>query len=373
MLFLAWSALALAFVPALVFLVNLRLYRQPRFAPATAIPSVSVLIPARDEELSIEASVRAALASRDVDLEVIVLDDDSTDATAAIVKRLSAEDSRVTLAQAPPLPSGWNGKQFACHSLAQLAAKPLFCFLDADVRLMPDGLSAVAQALAHSQAALVSGFPRQETVTPLEQLLLPLMHFLLLGFLPIWRMRAGTKPAYAAGCGQLILVERASYFRAGGHAAIRSSRHDGIRLPAAFRQAGLRTDLCDATHLAICRMYRDASGVVRGLLKNADEGLAAPARILPFTVILAAGQILPFLLIWFCWNEPLARSLVLLAIALAYLPRLMAAARFQQPWKGALFHPLAIALLLMIQWTAFVLSAMGRTVAWKGRESTSPS
>ena len=365
---LAWCVLILAAVPALLFLWNLALYRTPQLLAVR--PSVSVLIPARNEERSIEASVRAALASQQVDLEVLVLDDHSTDHTASLVRRIAASDRRLRLFSAPPLPAGWCGKQFACTRLATLAAHPVLCFIDADVQLAPLGVARMIAALRLRNSALVSGFPRQITQSPLEQLLIPLMHFLLLGFLPLSGMRRFLSPAFGAGCGQIFVADRAAYRRSGGHAAIRNSRHDGLTLPKAFRRAGLMTDLCDATSLASCRMYRNAHEVFFGLLKNATEGLASPARILPFSLLLFIGQVMPVFLCIGAWSlhslHPL-RLFATLALAASYLPRLLSAFRFRQPLLAALFHPAAILLLLGIQWYALLRSFLKIPATWKGR------
>ena len=132
-------------------------------------------------------------------------------------------------------------------------------------------------------ADLASGIPHQETVSLLEKLVIPLIHFILLGFLPIRRMRRSRRPSFAAGCGQLFIARAEAYHRCGGHAAIRDTLHDGIKLPRAFRAAGFKTDLFDATDLATCRMYRTAREVWLGLAKNAGEALAAPAMIVPMT------------------------------------------------------------------------------------------
>ncbi len=130
---IAWCVFILAAIPALLFLWNLALYTQP--PTPSGREAVSVLIPARNEEHSIAASVRAALASRNVDLELIVLDDHSEDRTAEIVRAIASHDKRVRLFAAPPLLPGWCGKQFACSVLADLATKPILCFIDADVEL----------------------------------------------------------------------------------------------------------------------------------------------------------------------------------------------------------------------------------------------
>jgi hypothetical protein len=177
----------------------------------------------------------------------------------------------------------------------------------------------------------------------------------------------------AAGCGQLFATRRADYERAGGHEAIRASLHDGVKLPRAYRRAGLRTDIFDATDLASCRMYARNADVWRGLSKNATEGIGAPATIVPFTLLLAGGQILPFVLVagglatgwrgWPGWSLPVAIAAAILAL----LPRLVEALRFRQSLLSAVAQPLAVAVFLAIQWTALVRKALGMQTSWRGR------
>ena len=222
-------------------------------------------------------------------------------------------------------------------------------------------------------AALVSGFPLQQTGSFLEWLLLPLIHFVLLGFLPLARSRTDNAPGMAAGCGQLFITRKADYDRAGGHAAIKGSLHDGIKLPRAYRRAGLRTDIFDATDIATCRMYSRSIDVWKGLAKNATEGIGAPTTIVPFTLLLAGGQILPFALValglatgwrhWPAWAIPVA----CLAVALAWLPRLLAATKFGQSLSSAVFHPLGILVFLAIQWFALIRRLLGLKTSWRGR------
>ena len=365
---LVWCALLFAAFPMLLFVRNLMLYTLP--PPALHIESVSVLIPARNEERSIEQCVRAALASVHVDLEVLVLDDHSEDRTSEIVRAIALTDKRVRLFSAPALPPGWCGKQFACAVLAERARNPVLCFLDADVQLAPAGLARMIAAMRGGASSLISGFPRQITRTPLEQLLLPLMHFLLLGFLPLDRMRKSLQPSFGAGCGQIFIAEREAYSRAGGHRAIRNSRHDGITLPRAFRRAGFKTDLCDATAAARCRMYRNAREVFWGLLKNAAEAMAAPPLIVPWSLLLFLGQVLPFLVFAYACTYAQSQTLALLSLAallFSLLPRLVAVFRFKQPLFAALLHPLAILVFLAIQWLAFLRAVLRIPETWKGR------
>jgi cellulose synthase/poly-beta-1,6-N-acetylglucosamine synthase-like glycosyltransferase len=349
----------LALIPVLLYVINVRLYR-PAPAPSGPRPSTSILIPARNEERSIGSAVKAALASHDVDFEVVVLDDHSDDRTAAIVADFAARDARVRLVASESLPDGWCGKQFACEQLARHARFPLLVFADADVRLAPDAVARLASFLESSRADLVSGIPRQETGTWPEKLVIPLAHFLLLGYLPFFFMRRFRHPAFAAGCGQLFVTRREAYEAVGGHATIRGSRHDGLTLPRAYRRAGRMTDLCDVTDLASCRMYESARELWFGLAKNAREGLASPRAIAVWTILLLGGQVLPFVLIaWLPWMAAPALSVLLV--------RLDAARRFRQSWFGAVLHPISVIVLLAIQWYATTCAWTRRPIGWKGR------
>lgn len=228
---LAYTSLTLAAVTCLLFLRNLFVYRHPAKSIPKNLPPVSVLIPARNEERSIGAAITSVLGSEGLRCEVVVLDDGSSDGTGQIVSGIAAADSRVRLISGPVLPSGWCGKQHACSVLANHANYSVMCFMDADVRLAPDALARVVAFMQGTGAALVTGFPFQLTGTFLERLVIPLIHFVLLGFLPMDGLRRTRHAAFAAGCGQLMLVRRGPYRKAGGHAAIRTTLHDGLNLP----------------------------------------------------------------------------------------------------------------------------------------------
>ncbi len=237
--------------------------------------------------------------------------------------------------------------------------------------------------------ALVSGFPRQLTGSPLEWLLIPLIHFVLLGFLPLSRMRKTTNPAFAAGCGQFFLCDREAYFKTGGHSGIKLTMHDGLRLPRLFREHGYPTDLADLTPLASVRMYTNTRGTWQGLAKNATEGIAVPGRIVPISIILILGQVLPFvflLLIPFKaieWSQVDDDNVFLMGfVALifslpfliaAWLPRILAARRFRQDWRSALLHPVGILVMLAVQWYSLARKLRGGQVTWRNRSYTKTS
>jgi hypothetical protein len=313
-----------------------------------------------------------------VDLEVIVIDDGSTDRTAEIVEQIAERDLRVRVEAASALPEGWNGKQYACWSLASLASHDIFCFLDADVRLGSEALYKMASELnfvegkfeaGHDEKAMVSGFPRQETGTLLEFLLLPLIHFVLLGFLPLVGERWSRMSGFAAGCGQFLMVRREAYFATGGHSAIRATMHDGLLLPVLFRRYRFRTSVYDLSRDAVCRMYHNAGEVWRGLGKNATEGMASVARLPVFTVLLFVGQVLPIpAAMWaFHLNAVLPLRLAVFALVLGLGIRVVSAWRYRQSWVGVLLHPIGVLVLLVLQWYALIRKVFRRPATWKER------
>ncbi len=363
---LAVAAFALAVLPFAMTAVNLRLLRVP---PLPAVPpSVAILIPARNEEATIEACVRAALASRGADVEVVVLDDHSTDRTAAVVAAMAATEPRLRLARAPALPVGWNGKQHACTVLATLTDRPNLLFIDADVLLEPE---AAARLAPPAGVDLVSAVPRQIMATAAERLVIPMINALILGYLPVFFMRRDGRAALAAGCGQMMMVRRDPYRATGGHAAIRTSLHDGLKLPRLFRARGFRTDLVGGARLATCRMYAGTRAVWNGFLKNATEGMAKPLALPVWTALLAGGHVLPWLLLaaaaWRGGTSVGQDALLATACLLPLGARLLQALACGEPVAAVLLHPFGILVTLAIQWTALVRRWRGRQTVWRGR------
>ena len=366
-------AVAFAALPCLVFLWNFGAYERLRRIsehPKSEIQSVSLLIPARNEERSIEQTLTAALANRDVDLEVIVLDDHSTDRTGEIVRRIAADDPRVRLETAPPLPDGWCGKQHACYSLSQLASHELMVFIDADVTLSADALGRIAAFMGDRPSVeLASGFPRQITRTFTEKLVIPLITYVLLGYLPLRWSRVYTSPGFGAGCGQLFIARKTSYQRMGGHSAIRTTLHDGVKLPREYRKHGMMTDLFDGSDIAACRMYRNAGEVWAGLTKNAIEGLGSPGAIGFWSLALFGAAVLP----WIVLAMGLAQGATyevhaaMAAIVMGMVARFVTAVTARESWLGAVLHPLGILMLIAVQWAGLIRHYRGRPQQWKGR------
>jgi hypothetical protein len=358
-----WGAglvLLLAVVPWVMDRVNAFAVR----GVATERGRVSVIIPARNEVAGIAECVRSFLEDAAVS-EVVVVDDGSTDGTGAAAMAVADERVRVVLAGA--LPEGWAGKMWACSVGAGEATGEIFVFTDADVRLVSgSGISECADVLERGRLGMLSGVPEQELGTWAERLVVPLILFVLKGYLPFSRMRAGTDSRFAAGCGQFLMFRRSAYLAAGGHGAARGSFHEGIVLARSMRAAGFSTDLVDLRGVVRCRMYEGFLGVVRGFAKNAHEGLGAPVVRWVMGGLLLGGGVLPWLGVVWRWS---CEEGVLwgLAAALGVWVRLRQVRLHGGSYLGAIFHPVGVLLLLGTQWYGLARRRMGRAVTWRGR------
>lgn len=361
-------ALLLAALPAVLAVANLRILRPPEPGPLPPKTLVSILIPARNEAGNIGPALEAARTSGGVGIEILVMDDGSTDETAAIVADRAARDPRIRVLTAPSLPEGWTGKVHACQRLAEAAAGTHLLFIDADVRLAPGAAAALAAHAGATGAGLVSAVPRQIIGSPGEALTVPMINFLLLGYLPIGLMRRRPHdPGLGAACGQLILVDREAYFSAGGHAAFRGMLHDGIQLARLFRRAGFRTDLVAGADLASCRMYASFGEAWAGFIKNAHEGMATPKALPVWTVLLFGGHVLPVLLVGAAalGSAPLALPLAALALSLGARAAITLATR--ETLAAVPLHPFAVLVTLAIQWSALLRVRNRGSADWKGR------
>lgn len=356
-------SLALATFQALMVGRNLRLYLPPDEVTSPA-PPLSVLVPARDEEERLPGLLQSLSLQRGLPFEVVLLDDDSSDGTLAVAQAGAARDPRFRVLCGRPLPGGWTGKQHACFQLAQAARHEQWLFLDADVRLTdPYALARISGLLAINPAAMQSGIPLQRTDGWAEQLIIPLIHLVLLGFLPFWEMRRNRLPALGAACGQMVAVKAGAYWIVDGHRAVKHRLHDATALAAHFRRNGYLTDLFDATPLAECRMYERAWDVFSGFAKNATEGMARPLALPIWTILLLGANVLPWVLAaWGQWGMEVAA-----ALGLDLIVYLSLMTRFRQNAMGTLSRPLGVGVFIIIQWAALVGKWLGFRSRWKGR------
>lgn len=247
-------------------------------AAAGKLPPVSAIVPARNEAANILACLRGLLSQDHAEnhLEIIVVDDDSTDDTRKLVEQLAADHPQLHLLRAGPLPDGWAGKPHACWQGVKAAGGEWLCFLDADTRPSPHLLPAAIGYAATEGLDMLSLHPRKELRHFWEKLIIPGGLFAA-AFAS--DLRAVNDPAspHAGANGQFILFRREAYEAIGGHAAAAAEICEDKALARLAKKAGLRTRLADAAELFSVRMYPGLRELWQGLTKDAIEVAPSPA------------------------------------------------------------------------------------------------
>ncbi len=351
------------------------LEQEPRTPPEPP-PTLRIVLPARDEAAHIGGCVRSILASEYPALELVVVDDHSTDGTAALAREAAGDDPRLTVVAAPPLPAGWLGKQWACAHGAAGAATDFLLFTDADTRHAPDLHTRLVHAAVRHHAQLVTAAGFQETHGFWERVVQPFVFAIL----ALWyggpaAMNRSCNPRHKIANGQCLLFDRPAYVSFGGHAAVRARAAEDLAFAQGFTAAGLRVFLALGERQLSTRMYDSLGAIVAGWQKNV---YAAGREVLPgrraghlLARLLVPGPAVlailpPVALAWGALGSHRAlatfgasATLALLLVALAVGRQFRLA-----PWY-ALTFPLAAAIYFFIATSAVL---RGDRVRWKARE-----
>jgi chlorobactene glucosyltransferase len=348
-----------------------------RADPPSDPPLVSLVIPARNEARNIQPCVESALASSYPRLEVIVVDDHSTDATAEIVHAIAERDPRVRVITPAPLPDGWFGKQWACAAGAAASRGEVLGFMDADTRQAPDLVARTVNAMRTRGADLLSVAGTQELGSFWERLIQPQIFAIMLqrygGTELVNRSRRVTEKI---ANGQCLWVRRQAYEAMGGHAAVKHEVAEDLALAQHWFRAGRSVTLVLGLEQLTTRMYTSLRELIDGWGKNIYAG---GRKAMPFgavgRVVFPLALIAPSL---FSLVPPIVLVLALLgAVGPTALGWAAIATSANLVWWllvyawlrlspiYALLHPLGAAMVLYIALGAI---ARGRRVRWKERE-----
>jgi hypothetical protein len=365
---LAWLPAVLAGVLALHALANARLLRRP--VAASFNDPVAVLLPVRDEVARVGPCLRSLLAQQGVPgLSILVLDDDSTDGTADLVRSLAGDDPRVRLLTGAPLPAGWLGKPHACQQLADATDAEVLVFVDADVVLAPDAVAGAAALLRSSKVGLLSPYPRIVVGSWGERLVQPLLQWSWLTFLPLRAMEHSARPSLAAAGGQFLVADRSAYRAAGGHAGVRGSVLEDIALARAVKRTGGRIALADGSRVASCRMYGSWAELAAGYTKSLWASFGSRIGAAAVVGLLILAYVVPVLL--FVAGVAAGSFDVLLAGLVGYLfgvlGRLVSAtATGGRRWPDPLAQPVSVLLFGTLVVRSYRLRRSG-VLRWRDR------
>ncbi len=346
--------------------------RIPAIERSDARQSLSIIVPARDEERSIEACVRSLVAQHGVDAEVIVVDDGSTDGTAEILARLRREYPTLRVVTGEALPEGWVGKPWACAQGARLAQNEWLLFTDADSRHEPHAsASTTAFARAHGADAL-SIMTGQELGTLAEAAILPaILQMIVFASGLLSEINDPQRPDRALANGQYLLVSRVAYDALGGHDALRGELVEDLEFARRLKRDGrFRMVVAEGTRLVRVRMYHSFREIWDGFTKNMYLGARGDVDAIAGGVAFCAAlSIAPPLLAlaslrrkeWAAAAEAAAASA--LVVAVAY----QGATYVSMPRRLAAFAPFGIGMFGAIALNSTRRALTGAGFTWRGR------
>ena len=230
-------------------------------------PLVSILIPARNEDKNIRRCLRSILRQDYPNFEVIVLDDNSSDNTSAVVREYARKNRKVRLIKGSELPDGWLGKSYACQQLSEEAKGEFLIFTDADTLHFKNSISCALGALLVNKLDALSVFARQITVTIHERMMVPFGNYFLLAFMPLMLIERTSNPLFCTAIGQFMMFKQDVYEEIGGHASVKKEILEDIHISKQVKKHGFKFMVFDGKNNFYCRMYKNLGEVVRGYSK----------------------------------------------------------------------------------------------------------
>jgi glycosyltransferase involved in cell wall biosynthesis len=323
---------------------------------------VSICIPARNEESNIANILNDILKQTYNELEVLVLDDNSEDNTLNIISSFRNKNKSVKVISGDPLPAGWTGKNWACHQLSQIATGQIILFVDADCRISPWAVESAIAYMDIYSLDLLSVFPAQRMVTLSEKIIVPIMDWILLTFLPLKFVYSSANSSFIAANGQFIAFKRRAYDLINGHASVANQFVEDMELARAIKNKNLKIMTLLGNNTVSCRMYETLGDAVAGFSKNFFPGFKI--SVFAFILLLLFLNLLytaPF--VFFIYN-----NLFLSVIIFIFLQRaLISITNSQNPVLNIIFHIIQMIFMTLIGINS-IYKAKKRNLKWKGRQ-----
>jgi len=351
----------------------------PPALPVPDAPLISVVVPARNEARNLPRCLTSLLAQTYSRLEVIVVDDRSTDATPHLLAEFAVRDPRLKVIAGRPLPEGWAGKPHALTQGAEAAQGEWLCFVDADTFAAPNLLASAHAAALTYQADFFTLLTRQELDTFWEKVIMPIVFTSIAAGFSAKRVNDPGRPDAIAN-GQFILVRRVVYEALGGHRALRSSIVEDKDMAVRVKRAGYRLVLGDGRALARTRMYTSFNEIWEGWTKNIYFGVRDRRGLLLLGALASAAGalLLPGWLIagWAWWlfggGWPALMTMAEATLVWGGLlySRIVVAREFEISRWYALTLPLGALVFGAMMWASTIKVLSGKGVTWKGRTYT---
>ena len=371
LIFFCFCILILIGLSVISIINTLSIPRLTNVKSLAKYPFVSILIPARNEEKIIQNTIKMFQLLDYPEYEVIILDDCSTDKTYEVALSASKYDPKIQVHSGLPLPPDWLGKNWACHQLSNIAKGELFIFTDADTIWKPDTLKAIIHLMQIHQADMMSVFPTQLTVTFTERMVIPLLTFSILAYLPDLLVRYTHHPAFAAANGQCLVFKKYAYMKINGHFAVRNMVLEDMNLAWNLKRKGLKLVIALGNQILRARMYENWQQVRNGFTKNILAGYGNSIFLLILSTIFHWSLFLaPWVGFLICLLLPESSywlTFFLAILTIGILIRLLTNATAKQNIFDGIGMPISVILMTIIAFEAIYLKAINKPSVWKGR------
>lgn len=335
---------------------------------------VSVLIPARNEEHNIARCLRSLSRQNYPKLEIIVLDDNSSDGTAGIVRDFAKKNKKlkIKLLAGQLLPPDWLGKSFACQQLANSARGEFLLFTDADTLHFRNSVSCAVGALIENNLDAICVFARQITVTIHERMMVPFGNFFLMAFLPFILISRSKNPLFCTAIGQYMLFKKEVYEKIGGHQSVKNEILEDIHIAKQVKRHGFKFMIFDGKNNFYCRMYKNLNEVIRGYSKvlaaafDYNLAIQSTVTVLVFLFFLIPFVALPVSVFLIEWPS-LIIDLLIAQVGIILAMRILQVIRFKNRFIDIFLFPVSVIYLLFISVHSLIKSKSSSGIYWKGR------
>ena len=334
-------------------------------------PLISILIPARNEESNISKLLLSLIKQDYENLEILVLDDNSIDSTAAIVQRMALKDNRIKLIDGARLEEGWLGKSWACHQLAAHASGQYFIFTDADTLHSSDTVSKALAALVQNKLDGLSVYPRQIMVTFAERMLVSFIGMGVFTMFPLVLIKKTKSKFFSTGIGQFFMFKKEAYFKSGGHESVKAEILEDIHLSKRIKAAGFSYMVFDGSCNIFCRMYKNFRDAISGFSKFIFaafdyNGFSEAIAISFYSILFLVPFILLPISLIFEWSRTLV-ILNIIQILLVFTIKTIIAYRFKERIFDMFLTPVSLCFIIAAAINSYIQARFRKGVYWKGR------
>lgn len=331
-------------------------------------PLVSVLIPARNEEKNIQNCLISFIRQTYTNLEIIVLDDNSSDNTYEIARNISKHNKNIRVFKGKKLPLDWTGKNWACHQLSLKAKGKWLLFTDADTIHQPHSVLKAVCAAVKNESDFLSCLPRLIAKTWSEKLYMSIIHFVFAALIP-WKMtNFNHKTKFPFGMGPFMLIRKKTYWEFGGYEAQKKAILDDMGLARLVKENDGAITILDGTDFVQLRYYENFRQLWNGFSKNSFD---AVGDSLPFSLIICLVCyflfVFPYFSLWSALESNQSIMIPAVEVALISLIKVLLALHFESNLIFSLLHPLSVLLALSILLNSVRLCLFNKGVEWKER------